>query len=132
MYTKTAIFKARSRFGENLYSIKRLIGLSGSHETLKQARVFDLSRDRACRCPFVRQLGHAAGANVTETILWRAVFLGEHRFQARQPPFTRLGIPPSCGEFGPSAEKALTDLIQEAYIQGIWTRAVDNLVKAMR
>src|SRR5687768_14387874 len=29
------------------------------------------------------------------------------------------------------AEKALTAVIQEAYIQGISTRSVDNLVKAM-
>ena len=29
------------------------------------------------------------------------------------------------------AEKALTTVIQEAYIQGISTRSVDDLVKAM-
>jgi len=29
------------------------------------------------------------------------------------------------------AEKALTAVIQEAYIQGILTRSVDDLVKAM-
>jgi putative transposase len=29
------------------------------------------------------------------------------------------------------AEKALTAVVQEAYIQGIWTRSVDDLVKAM-
>src|SRR3546814_2188272 len=30
-----------------------------------------------------------------------------------------------------TAEKALTAVIQEAYVQGISTRSVDNLVKAM-
>ena len=29
------------------------------------------------------------------------------------------------------AEKALTAVVQEAYVQGISTRAVDDLVKAM-
>jgi transposase-like protein len=29
------------------------------------------------------------------------------------------------------AEKALTEVIQEDYIQGIWTRSVDDLVKAL-
>jgi transposase-like protein len=32
---------------------------------------------------------------------------------------------------GARSDKALTAVIQEAYVQGISTRSVDNLVKAM-
>lgn len=43
----------------------------------------------------------------------------------------RARWPPARLEPRRTAEKALTALIQEAYIQGVSTRSVDDLVKAL-
>lgn len=54
---------------------------------------------------------------------------GRHR-RAAYPQAQEGELHPSFSEPRRMAEKALTAVIQEAYIQGISTRAVDDLVKA--
>src|SRR3954470_19033129 len=53
------------------------------------------------------------------------------RIDLEIPRLRRGSYFPSFLEPRRTAEKALTAVIQEAYIQGVSTRAVDNLVKAM-
>tara|TARA_R110000851_G_scaffold326931_1_gene496006 strand:+ start:654 stop:836 length:183 start_codon:yes stop_codon:yes gene_type:complete len=51
--------------------------------------------------------------------------------ELRIPTLRRGSYFPGFLEPRRTAEKALTAVIQEAYIQGISTRLVDNLVQAM-
>ena len=53
------------------------------------------------------------------------------RIELAIPRLRRGSYFPSFLEPRRTAEKALTAVIQEAYIQGVSTRAVDDLVKAM-
>ena len=53
------------------------------------------------------------------------------RIELQIPRLRRGSYFPSFPEPRRTAEKALTAVIQEAYIQGVSTRAVDDLVKAM-
>src|SRR5690349_15722666 len=53
------------------------------------------------------------------------------RIELQIPRLRRGSYFPSFLEPRRTAEKALTAVIQEAYIQGVSTRAVDDLVKAM-
>ena len=53
------------------------------------------------------------------------------RIELAIPRLRRGSYFPSCLEPRRTAEKALTAVIQEAYIHGVSTRAVDDLVKAM-
>ena len=53
------------------------------------------------------------------------------RIELEIPRLRRGGYFPSFLEPRRTAEKALTAVIQEAYIQGVSTRAVDDLVKAL-
>ena len=53
------------------------------------------------------------------------------RIELEIPRLRRGSYFPSFLEPRRTAEKALTAVIQEAYIQGVSTRAVDDLVKAM-
>ena len=56
---------------------------------------------------------------------------GPERWSCASPSFARAPTFPSFLEPRRMAEKALTAVIQEAYIQGVSTRSVDDLVKAM-
>ena len=51
--------------------------------------------------------------------------------ELRIPKLRRFSYFPAFLEPRRTAEKALTAVIQEAYIQGISTRSVDNLDRAM-
>jgi putative transposase len=53
------------------------------------------------------------------------------RIELAIPKLRKGSYIPSFLEPGRTAEKALVAVIQETYIQGISTRSVDNLVKAM-
>jgi transposase-like protein len=53
------------------------------------------------------------------------------RCRAAHPQAAQGELFPGLSRTPPDAEKALTAVIQEAYVQGISTRSVDELVKAM-
>ena len=77
-----------------------------------------------------------ASTSVTATVTaigrrgpgWSSLLI---RFAAQPPSCAQGSYFPSFLEPRREAEKALTGVIQEAYIQGISTRSVDDLVKAM-
>ena len=56
---------------------------------------------------------------------------GRHGRAAHPEAAGRAATSPASSSRGGMAEKALTAVIQEAYVQGISTRSVDELVKAM-
>ena len=60
-----------------------------------------------------------------------ANYRNPHTVELRIPKLRKGSYFPSFLEPRRMAEKALTAVIQEAYVQGITTRSVDDLVKAM-
>lgn len=78
--------------------------------------------------------GNLARAHLWRDLLEQTVCLWETRagtVELRIPKLRKGSYFPGFLEPRRMAEKALTAVIQEAYIQGISTRSVDDLVKAM-
>ncbi len=73
----------------------------------------------------------AKTAVITATAIATATETGAGTVELRIPKLRKGSWFPGFLEPRRTAEKALTAVIQEAYVQGISTRSVDDLVKAL-
>ena len=120
---------------DEMMSLRALLEKSSDADLLREMIGFTAHRLMELEVGSLTGAGH--GERSSERINWRNGYRERDwetragTVELRIPKLRRGSCFPAFLEPRRMAEKALTAVIQEAYIQGISTRSVDDLVKAM-
>src|SRR4051812_37066655 len=112
-----------------------LIEMGADSDLVRELLAF--AADRMMELEVEARTGAPAGARSPDRVTHRSGYRGRGwgtragRIDLAIPKLRKGSYLPSFLEPRRTAEKALTAVIQEAYVHGISTRAVDDLVKAM-
>ena len=119
---------------EEIMSLQALLEKSADTDLLREMIGFAAHRLMELE---VENLTGAGGARSADRMTWRNGYRDRDwetragRVELRIPKLRKGSYFPGFLEPRRMAEKALTAVIQEAYVQGLSTRSVDELVKAM-
>ena len=120
---------------EEMMSLQALLEKSADTDLLRE--MIGFAAHRLMELEVENLTGAAHGARSADRMTWRNGYRDRDwetragRVELRIPKLRKGSYFPGFLEPRRMAEKALTAVIQEAYVQGISTRSVDELVKAM-
>jgi transposase-like protein len=120
---------------EEMMSLQALLEKSADTDLLRE--MIGFAAHRLMELEVENLTGAAHGARSADRMTWRNGYRDRDwetragRVELRIPKLRKGSYFPGFLEPRRMAEKALTAVIQEAYVQGVSTRSVDELVKAM-
>src|SRR5712671_2044672 len=120
---------------DEMMSLRTLLERSSDADLLREMVGF--AAQRLMELEVESLTGAAHGARSADRMTWRNGYRDRDwetragRVELRIPKLRKSSYFPDFLEPRRMAEEALTAVIQEAYVQGVSTRAVDELVKAM-
>src|SRR6476661_2892507 len=120
---------------EEMISLQALLEKSADTDLLRE--MIGFAAHRLMELEVENLTGAAHGARSADRMTWRNGYRDRDwetragRVELRIPKLRKGSYFPGFLEPRRMAEKALTAVIQESYVQGISTRSVDELVKAM-